>query len=267
MTQTTGLAVGMEIDGYEIVEGSLDNHSPAVLGVALPADAFIDGADDDRYPAPAGYEWGEGLVVDGINFVELVELRAITIHYRDDQVGDMLEEFGSLADAERDSTANWLLSLEEQGPSWYELHGCGYPDSDCTAAQSEIQDLTRCSDETHDGDDGCDNVEGIRGGITCLYVGVWQHADVPECDCWQRDGAPDECSRGYCSHADSRDRAHVWSERNDVRGGHGLDTSWSATCKVCGIERTSANLQVPGQAEQTVRYTYVSYHRDGELVS
>ncbi len=70
--ETTGLTVGMEIDGYEIVEGVLSARDTAVLGVELPADAFIDGMDDDRYPAPRGYEWGEGLVVDGVQFVGLI---------------------------------------------------------------------------------------------------------------------------------------------------------------------------------------------------
>ena len=195
---------------------------------------------------------------------EVVEAATLTIHYRDDQVGDMLEEFGSLADAERDSTANWLLSMEEQGPVWYELHGCGYPDSDCTAAQSEIQYLTRCSDETHDSD--CDNAECIRDGVTCLYVGVRLHADVPTCDCWERDDAPDACYDGVCSHPDPSERAHIWGEYSGVRGGHGLDTSWSETCKVCGIVRETADKQVPHQAEQTVRFPYVSYHRgDAEI--
>ena len=79
--------------------------------------------------------------------------------------------------------------------------------------------------------------------------------------------APDACYDGVCSHPDPSERAHIWGEYSGVRGGHGLDTSWSETCKVCGIERQTADKQVPHQAEQTVRFPYVSYHRDGELVS
>ena len=74
MEKVMTLEPGDVIDGYEIVEGNLSNWRHVVLGVELPPDAFMDDSDDPRYPAPTGYEWGEGIVVDGSQFVELIPL-------------------------------------------------------------------------------------------------------------------------------------------------------------------------------------------------
>ena len=57
---------------YTIVTGRIRPSDPEVQGVKLSADALIDGADDPRYPAPDGYEWGEGIVIDDLQFVELI---------------------------------------------------------------------------------------------------------------------------------------------------------------------------------------------------
>jgi len=70
------LVDGGRIAGYEIMEGRLSpsDGGAKVFGAIVPADAFIDGSDDPRYPPPPGYEWGEGVVVDGTQFVELLPL-------------------------------------------------------------------------------------------------------------------------------------------------------------------------------------------------
>lgn len=59
---------------YQIIIGKIDTDGPRTLAVELPADAFMDGMDDPRYPAPAGFQWGEGLLLDGIQIVALEHL-------------------------------------------------------------------------------------------------------------------------------------------------------------------------------------------------
>ena len=72
MTQTTRLTEGMVIDGYEIV--SCVMHGREVLGVNLPPDAFVDNDNDQRFPAPTGYEWDEGMLEEFSHFVSLIRI-------------------------------------------------------------------------------------------------------------------------------------------------------------------------------------------------
>ena len=59
---------------YRIETGRIHPTGDRVMGVILPADAFSEDSDDSRFPAPAGFIWGEGVVVDGEQFVELRHL-------------------------------------------------------------------------------------------------------------------------------------------------------------------------------------------------
>ena len=62
------------MQSYKIIPIRLTNSGPFTLGVELPIDAFMDGVDDPRFPAPDGAEWGEGLIIDGVQFVEVVAI-------------------------------------------------------------------------------------------------------------------------------------------------------------------------------------------------
>ena len=58
----------------DIVPIRLSPSGPTVLGVEIPATVDCPESDDDYPAAPAGFTFGEGLILDGVEIIEVLHL-------------------------------------------------------------------------------------------------------------------------------------------------------------------------------------------------
>ena len=153
--------------------------------------------------------------------------------YADDQCRELTSGYTSMDEAltaETELVRSYLAPDEGVHVAVYSLHT---PDCHHTSVVGhECAETGECEDYCQYDSYDCSDAE-------CqVDVVVTAEPDEPECDEAQE---------------------HEWQD-GGVRGGPGLDISGRAECTRCGLVREWADLQVPGQGNQMLRYESLSYH-------